>query len=94
MDDDHLTEPNAELAKLRRQTPHGMMHWSGTGPDKTTCGMCQHFGYWYTTRPNRTHEKPHACALYWKHMHKHPVEAINPGTPSCKYFERRPDGDR
>jgi hypothetical protein len=85
--DKHLTEPNPELAKLIAKTPHGMMHWSGTGPAGTTCGQCAHYGYAYKTA-KRDYVKQHACALFWKHMRTHPHRQIPPSTDSCKYFEK------
>jgi hypothetical protein len=87
MNDKHLTEPNPELARLIAQTPHGMMHWSGTGPAGTTCGQCKHYGYTYETA-RKSVFKWQACALYWQRMKKHPHRQIPPSTESCKYFEK------
>jgi hypothetical protein len=92
--DRHLTEPNPKFEQLVRQTPHGMAHWSGTGPAGTTCGGCQHFGYWYDAMRKRGEawvetraRKERACALFYKQMHRHPHTALPEETRSCKYFE-------
>ena len=68
----YLTNPDSEFASLIRQTPKGMMYWSGTATDpKATCGRCKHYG--------------DGCALYLKHMGR--TYRINRNTLACKYFE-------
>lgn len=79
----HLTEPNQELARLVRATPHGMAHWAGTGPAGATCGRCTHYGYSVWTG----HRKPNNCALYYSRMGVHGRRPLPETTPSCKYFE-------
>lgn len=81
----HLTEPNAKLAKLIRATPHGMAHWSGTGPVGATCGRCAHYGYF--DQSGRL--KPNGCALYFARTRAHGKHSLPEGTPACEYFNER-----
>jgi hypothetical protein len=90
----NLTAPNQELDRLIRQTPSGMMNWSGTSSDPAaTCGGCRHFGYEdavrnFVNNVVETHEYPSRCALYRKHTGHH-SKPFNQKTPACKYFEAR-----
>lgn len=87
---DHLTEPNPELARAVRNTPHGMMHWASTGPDGSTCGKCQHYGYDYENNRGKFSHRSRACELFYKRMGRHPESALPEATPGCKYFEPKP----
>jgi len=87
----YLTSVDPDLDRMVRTTPPGAMaHWSGTGPDGTTCGQCKHFGY---SAPIRTAagntvdsvKKPNSCRLYFILMRRHGA-ALPPSTPSCKHF--------
>ena len=80
----HLTVPSQELDRLIRQTPQGMMFWSGTCADPAaTCGGCKHYGY--TTD---AHTCSTRCALYKKHTGEDGA-SLHPKTLACKYFEAR-----
>ena len=87
----HLTAPNQELGRLIRQTPIGMMFWSGTCADPTaTCSGCRHYGYEAVTRNDAgnvtsTQTYNTRCALYKKHTGQD-GESIHPDTLACKYF--------
>lgn len=82
---DVLTEPNPELAKLIRQTPDGMAHWSGTGPDGTTCGTCKHHATIYPRGGKTAYAK--RCKLYQDRSNGWVGGKIENSTASCKYFE-------
>jgi hypothetical protein len=90
----YLTNPNPELERLIRQTPEGMMFWSGTCIDPhITCTDCKHYGYTTVVRNDAgnmvdTHKYPTSCALYHKHTGRH-GKLFDPKTPACKYFETR-----
>lgn len=76
-----------------RDTPPGMAHWTGTGPDNTTCRECAHFGregrYIADSPKHAKGElKPAHCNKYWQLMRgKGPK--IKPSLASCKHFEAR-----
>lgn len=90
----HLTSPNPELDRLVRQTPEGMMFWSGTCSDASAmCGGCKHYGYEVVVRNDAgngvgAHKYPSRCALYRKHMRRH-GKPLDEKTPACKYFEAK-----
>jgi hypothetical protein len=90
----NLTAPNKELNRLVRQTPEGMMFWSGTCSDPTaTCGGCRHFGYEVVIRNEAgnavdTRGYPNSCALYRKYTGRH-GKPFDEKTAACKYFEFR-----
>ena len=90
----YLTSPNPDLDRLIRQTPPGMMFWSGTCTDPgATCGGCRHYGYVITVRNDAgnavtTRKRPTACALYHKHMARD-GGTLDPKTPACKYHESK-----
>jgi len=90
----YLTAPNVELDRLVRQTPPGMMYWSGTSADpKAACGGCRHYGYDSVVRDDAgnaltTHKHPSSCALFHKHTEHH-GKALPPVTLACKYFEAK-----
>jgi hypothetical protein len=77
----YLTVANTELDQLIRQTPPGMMFWSGTCPDPTrTCGQCAHW--------QALHARRFGCGLYKKHTGV--AKPLLKETPACKYFEAKP----
>jgi hypothetical protein len=41
----HLTQPDVILARAIRETPAGMAHWAGSGPDGRTCRECAAFDH-------------------------------------------------
>ena len=70
----YLTNPNPELASLTRQTPKGMMYWSGTCSDpEATCGSCKYYG--------------DGCELYLRRMGR--TYRLDRSTRACKYFEKK-----
>jgi hypothetical protein len=87
----HLVSSNPRLDQLIRQTPKGMMFWSGTCSDPdATCGGCEHYGYTTVTRNAAgntadVHRYPASCALYQKHTGQH-GDKLSKNTPACKYF--------
>lgn len=89
-----FTIANQELERLVRQTPEGMMFWSGTCADPTaTCGGCKHYGYEAVTHNEAgnivsARKYPASCALYRKHGARHGA-ALDPKTPACKYFQAK-----
>jgi hypothetical protein len=91
-----LTSSNPELDRLVRQTPDGMMYWSGTSTvPGATCGRCRHYGYTTVIRNDvgnavKTTKHPASCALFHKYTRQH-GKTIGQCTPACKYFEPRPE---
>jgi hypothetical protein len=89
-----LTVPDPEFARLVRQTPEGMMFWSGTcNVPRATCGACEHYGYSIVVRNDAgnavsTHKCPGSCALYQKYSSRQ-GKTVPKGTPACKYFEAK-----
>jgi hypothetical protein len=87
----HLTTPNQELDRLIRQTPEGMMFWSGTCSDiAATCGGCEFFGYETVTRNEAgnvvdTRKYPERCLLYKKHTGR-AGKSFSGSTLACNYF--------
>ncbi len=86
----HLTSPNPELDRLAEQTPPGMAHWSGTGPNGATCGSCRHYGFERTIQGENRDEvfvRKHrtSCAIFWRLMGR-----VGPGLPhdqpACRYW--------
>jgi hypothetical protein len=95
----HLTTLDRELERLIRQTPEGMMFWSGSCAQRgATCGGCKHFGYevpelfddWGNVLSARKY--PARCALYRKYTGRH-GKPLNPETAACKYFEAKQDDE-
>jgi len=80
----HMTEPNPELAKLVRNTFHGMAHWAGSGPQGKTCATCQHFGTVYQYEGAKP--KKDRCKLYFKMMEGKIGNQIPANTMSCKHY--------
>lgn len=90
----HLTQPNVLLDPLIKQTPPGMMFWSGTCADPVaTCGTCAHLGYDDVIRNDAGNavdcrKHPASCALFHRHT-KQNGQPLPPSTPACKYFEAK-----
>jgi len=80
---DHLTSPNPELERLRRQTREGQAYWGGTGPAGQTCGAC----VWW--RFGEHHHRRAYCHKYAAMTGKRSVPAVPGGALACKYFEKR-----
>ncbi len=94
---DHLTEPNPELAQRVAQTPPGMAHWSGTGPEATACRGCQFFmGKVRRTGIGVGEMQPGRCRKFVALMkgalcrRSAPVHLIPPDTASCSHFAAKP----
>ena len=89
----HLTGPNPELDRMIRQTPAGMMFWSGSNNSSSTCSGCKYFGFSIVERDSagnaiNTKKCPDRCELYWKYTGK--VSKPFPGsTLACKYYEAK-----
>jgi hypothetical protein len=86
----NLTVSSPELERLIRQTPSGMMHWSGTGPAKATCAGCQHYGYRvevcsFAGTALAPLEYRDRCKLYYQYTQRHGGK-VPSATPACKYF--------
>jgi hypothetical protein len=70
-----------------------MAHWSATGPFGTYCKDCEFFGYSRTVKNSagdtiKTISRRSACGKYHA-LTGRDGPAIEPGTESCRYFERR-----
>ena len=75
----------------------GMAFYSGTGPERTTCGQCRFRGlYRESTRGRWSEEtqtivhksyKTQGCQKY-KSMTGHPGPDVDEGWASCRYFEQ------
>jgi hypothetical protein len=70
-------------AKVRATVP-GMAHFARTGPKGKCCGDCTHL--W----PRLGRGGGYACNKYAQMMPDSPRPDIPRQTPSCKYFEQRP----
>jgi hypothetical protein len=79
-----LTEPNPELAKMVRRTPHGMAYWAGTGPRDKFCAGCSNFGTIYPDGEG-TRGKPDRCRLFYRQTGKVGGK-LDLRTESCKYY--------
>jgi hypothetical protein len=95
-----LTEGYAdpELCRQIKQTSPGMAHWSASGPFGTCCKDCRFFGYWRTIKNSagdsiKTIFHRSACGKFLALTGRH-GPPIEPGTESCRYFERRSASDR
>jgi hypothetical protein len=87
----YLTVVNPELDRFVRNTPAGMAHWSGTGPDGTTCNDCRHFGFREVKRDKQgnvlsTTRRDERCGRFYDLMNRC-GDKIRPATPSCRHFE-------
>jgi hypothetical protein len=85
--EEHLTEPNTELALLIKATPAGMAHWAGTGPNGATCRECEHYDY-FDAKMKR---HPNGCVLYYANMRANCKTPIPARTPACWFFRKRDD---
>jgi len=90
----HLTEVNPKLDRMIKQTPPGMMHWSGSCADPAaTCEGCRHYGFEIATRnfPGNVltvRKYSTRCALYQKYTGT-VGNSLPRTTPACKYFEAK-----
>jgi hypothetical protein len=74
-----LTTVDPEFDRAVRQTPSGMMHWSGTYADPgTTCSQCRHFKIETRSRGR--------CESYRRYTGTAGA-AFEMSTAACKYFE-------
>jgi hypothetical protein len=88
-----LVSSNPRLDQLIRQTPKGMMFWSGTCSDPdATCGGCEYYGYTTVTHNAAgvadVYKYPARCALYQKHTGQH-GDVLYARTTACKYFHTK-----
>lgn len=88
---EHLTEPNAELARAARASHPGMAHFAGTGPRGMTCRECihwQHQPYDYHSKTGKHHGliKPATCAKY-KALMGEKGKAVPDFADACRHFE-------
>lgn len=91
---DHLKPAHsADLEQLRRQTPPGMAHWSGTGPGTMRCRSCAHvrLNGSYMKRGKPTEKlKPVQCGKYQQLMRVERSPEFDAMVLACKYFETAP----
>ena len=86
-----LTKPNPELSRLVAATVPGMAHWSGTGPQGATCGMCS---FWRTIGDGGK-RKLKRCGKYVTLTLKIGPEPIPAKTLACRHFElQKSDGGK
>jgi len=90
--DERLTKPDLKLAEQMRNTPHGMAHWAGTGPEGRTCRECAFFEhgkrYYSATAGFKGGElMPARCGKYRAMMNGRQGGAIPNITPACRHFE-------
>jgi hypothetical protein len=87
----HLTQPNKELGAMISQTPSGMAHWAGSGPEFKTCRECAHFdhgnSYYSKTGMRGGCLKPAKCKKY-RAMTQQNGGNIPRITRACKYFKQ------
>jgi hypothetical protein len=90
-----LTEGYAdpELCRQIKKTSPGMAHWSASGPFGTCSKDCTFFGYSRTIKNSagdtiKTISRRGACGKFHALTGEH-GPPIEPGTESCRYFERR-----
>jgi hypothetical protein len=72
----HLTEPDLDFARKRKDTFEGMAFWASTGPAGKTCRGCMHWksdGY-------------SPCGKYKSLMHGQDGGRVPHYAKSCKYF--------
>jgi hypothetical protein len=90
----HLTTDSPEFDAMVKATPPGAAHWSGTGPDGTTCEGCRHYGYSEPIRNShgdtiKTVKHDKSCQRFFELMRWHGGK-IEPSTPSCRHYEPKP----
>lgn len=82
----HLTEPNPDLAKKRKETHAGMAFWAGTGPDGKTCRECAHWNSGgYLSSCGLLRDSP--CEKYARMMNCVAGPLVPHYAKACKYFE-------
>lgn len=85
-----------DVAELgMKNTPPGMAHWSGTGPEGTSCRECALYTFeGRYTSGSKTHPagglKPGRCRKYHQLMKRKGKPFVH-SKPSCKHFERNPN---
>lgn len=73
------------INELRRQTPPGMAHWSGTGPEGTTCITCSYAAFnGYNPGYQGTLKKIN-CKKY-KELVKKTGDRFDPYVKSCRFY--------
>lgn len=82
--DAHLTEPNPDLARMIRNTPDGMAHWAGSGPEGKTCKTCAHYGAVFPREGTTKYQD--RCKLYQQRAGGRVGGKIPSATAACKYF--------
>jgi hypothetical protein len=89
---EHYTQPNPELERIRRQTYAGMAHWAGSGPSDKTCRECVYWVHYH----NQYHSKngPYQgklqdarCTKYLDLM-GHVGMAFPDDAKACMFFEQ------
>lgn len=86
----HLTEPDMDFAKRRKDTFSGMAFWASTGPADKTCRGCIHWsadGYMAGSGLLRDS----LCTKYRALMHGQEGGRIPHYAKACKYFEETSD---
>lgn len=89
---EHLTQIFDNVAERGwRNTPPGMAHWTGTGPERTRCFQCRYCmtnGRFAGSNKSRANSlKPIHCRKY-KALMRQKGPAFEAITPSCKHFEK------
>lgn len=81
---DYYTVIDSDLHKKEIETPSGMAHWAGTGPEGAKCGDCIEYRYDIVDNKGRN-TKRNSCFLYYRKMGKH-GSILPPQQSACKYF--------
>lgn len=82
----HLTEPNQDLAKKRKDTRPGMAFWAATGPASRTCRECRHWdSLGYLASSGLLRDSP--CARYRSMMNGETGPGVPHYAKACKYFD-------
>ena len=84
-----------ETERGMRVTPPGMAHWSGTGPEGTTCRECNFYSYEGRYASNsKKHSagglKPGRCKKFKQLMNKKGATFAH-SKASCRHFEVHPN---
>lgn len=87
----HLTEPNPDLAKKRKETHAGQAFWAATGPDGKTCRECSEWmSTGYLASSGLLKDSP--CDKYARMMNCTAGPAVPHYAKACKYFEAAGEG--
>lgn len=83
---EHLTHPDPSKGSVQERTPRGAASWS-VGPYQ--CRQCT---YWWGAKA-RVMQDEQPCQKYREIMgsRRKAEYKIYGGTPSCRYFEKRPE---